>query len=211
MLWADNMDTLASAAPAVVLEVGSGNALAPLLAECAAPGADALEPVATLRAPRADWAGGAADARAFGEALAQLWEAKTALDWHAYHAGERLVKLPLPTYSFEPAEHWVNPNASMYVPPTAAALAAAAAALEAAANPAPPPVAPLLVRLRAAAPERRWASAYCLAYAGGSTAAFREFARGAPDWLEVVGVEMPGKGELADSAWPGDAARRRLG
>eukprot|EP00964_Phaeocystis_antarctica_P041741 scaffold23892_cov18-Phaeocystis_antarctica.AAC.1 len=72
----------------------------------------------------------------------------------------------------------------MYVPPAAAALAAAVAALEAAADPAPPPVAPLLVRLRPAAPERRWASAYCLAYAGGSTAAFVEFARGAPEWLE---------------------------
>merc|ERR1719163_2417311 len=65
---------------------------------------------------------------------------------------------------------------------------------------------PALVRLRGAASvERRWVSAYCLAYAGGSTAAFSELSRAAPEWMEVVGVEMPGKGELADAKWPADA------
>ena len=36
--WADNMALLASKAPCAVVECGSGNALAPLLAECTAPG-----------------------------------------------------------------------------------------------------------------------------------------------------------------------------
>ena len=95
----------------------------------------------------------------------------------------------------------------MYVASSAESLAAAQAALDAAAAPAPPPpVEPLLQRLKPAAAERKWATAYCLAYAGGSTAAFAELARAAPEWLEIVGVEMPGKGELADAGWPADAA-----
>ena len=48
-----------------------------------------------------------------------------------------------------------------------------------------------------------------LAYAGGSTAAFSELARAAPEWMEVVGIEMPGKGELADARWPAPTSRRR--
>merc|ERR1719163_864416 len=71
---------------------------------------------------------------------------------------------------------------------------------------------PALVRLRGAASvERRWVSAYCLAYAGGSTAAFSELSRAAPEWMEVVGVEMPGKGELADAKWPADAEEAAAG
>ena len=130
------------------------------------------------------------------------------MDWGAYHAGERYVRCGgLPTYSWEPAVHWINPKASMYVASSAESLAAAQAALDAAAAPAPPPpVEPLLQRLKPAAAERKWATAYCLAYAGGSTAAFAELARAAPEWLEIVGVEMPGKGELADAGWPADAA-----
>ena len=40
-------------------------------------------------------------------------------------------------------------------------------------------VEPSLVRLREATAERKWVSAYCLAYAGGSSAAFSELARAA--------------------------------
>jgi hypothetical protein len=32
-----------------------------------------------------------------------------------------------------------------------------------------------------------------------------ELARAAPEWMEVIGVEMPGKGARADVAWPGEA------
>ena len=63
------------------------------------------------------------------------------------------------------------------------------------------------MRLRgAASADRKWVSAYCLAYAGGSIAAFADVARAAPEWMEVIGIEMPGKGELADASWPADAA-----
>ena len=203
--WADNMDLLASRAPAHVLEIGAGSSLAPLLAECQAAGADELQPLATLRHPKVPFSEGAADAEAFGEALGGLWEAGASVDWRAYHGGERYLKLALPTYSFDPAVHWVNPQASMYVRPDAEAVAAAQVALDAAAAVKPSPAAPQLVRLRPAiAPEKKWVTSYCLAYAGGSTTAFAEFARAAPEWMEVVGIEMPGKGELADVPWPAE-------
>jgi surfactin synthase thioesterase subunit len=38
-------------------------------------------------------------------------------------------------------------------------------------------------------------------------AAFSELARAAPEWMEVIGVEMPGKGARADMAWPGEAPK----
>ncbi|KAL1526376.1 hypothetical protein AB1Y20_015089 [Prymnesium parvum] len=205
--WAENMDALAGKAPALVVEVGAGASLAPLLAECAAPRADELQPVATLRHPRAPFAEGAADAEAFGAALGALWEQGASIDWPLYHRGERYRKLALPTYAFDPTECWVNPLASMYVRPTADEVAAAQAALDAAAPPLAPRVLTQLVRLRpAVSPEKRWVTSFCLAYAGGSTAAFTELARAAPEWMEVVGIEMPGKGELADVPWPGEAA-----
>ncbi|KAL3928627.1 MAG: hypothetical protein SGPRY_002309 [Prymnesium sp.] len=270
VLWAANMEVLATKAPAQVVEIGAGSSLFPLLSECTAPNADALWPLPTLRHPREPFAAGVADAEAFGSALAALWEqasqqhkstqlatqapaprplilssqrpllasatsctilaarlhlhpppcpkfspspprsspsSGSSINWKLYHAGERYLKMELPSYSFEPTECWVNPMASMHVMPTPEQVASAQAALDAAAAVQPPLTRPLLVRLRpAVSPEKKWVTTYCLAYAGGSTAAFSELARAAPEWMEVVGIEMPGKGELADFPWPGEPA-----
>ena len=223
--WADNMDALATRAPAAVVEVGSGSSLAPLLAECRAPGAADLSTISTLRHPKVAWEKGGADQQCFGEALASLWERGCALDWRAYHAGERYIKLQLPTYAFAEEVYWVDDDASMYVASSASELEAAEAevALEDAEHAAKggkgaakgadetepnlDEVEPSLVRLHVATAERKWVSAYCLAYAGGSIAAFSELARAAPEWMEVIGVEMPGKGARADVAWPGEAPK----
>ena len=78
--WDANMDLLAALAKEaggdglLAVEVGSGSSLAPLLAECTADGASALSVLSTLRHPREDWAGGAADERVFADALCGLWE-----------------------------------------------------------------------------------------------------------------------------------------
>ena len=50
--WADNMEALAGRAPSLVVEVGSGSSLAPLLAEATAPAAEDLRPISTLRHPK---------------------------------------------------------------------------------------------------------------------------------------------------------------
>jgi acyl transferase domain-containing protein len=125
--WADNMDALATRAPAAVVEVGSGSSLAPLLAECRAPGAADLSTISTLRHPKVAWEKGGADQQCFGEALASLWERGCALDWRAYHAGERYIKLQLPTYAFAEEVYWVDDDASMYVASSASELEAALA------------------------------------------------------------------------------------
>ena len=65
--WADNMDALASKAPdaskppAMVVEVGSGSSLAPLLAECTHANAEQLRTLTTLRHPKVHYADGLAD------------------------------------------------------------------------------------------------------------------------------------------------------
>ena len=131
--WADNMDALASRAssapapPTLVVELGSGSTLAPLLAECTHADAEQLRPIPTLRHPKVSFDAGLADQQVFGEALGSLWEAGAPVKWGAYHDGERYVKLPLPSYAFEKDVHWANDDASMYIPSTADALAAAEA------------------------------------------------------------------------------------
>ena len=67
--WSDNMEALASLAPACVVEVGSGSSLAPLLAEATSPAAQDLTIVSTLRHPKIDHAEGMADQLVYGEAL----------------------------------------------------------------------------------------------------------------------------------------------
>ena len=86
--WADIIDALASKAPALVLEVGGGGALAPLLAEGTADGADGLRTLGSLRHPRVPFDEGRADQRVFAEALGALWEAGVPVDWRAHHAHE---------------------------------------------------------------------------------------------------------------------------
>lgn len=205
--WTDNMDRIAALAAgggALVLELGSGGSLAPLLAECQAAGASDLTLLPTLRQPRLAAADGIPDAQAFTTTLCALWEAGVPL--RLAPAETRYARVRLPTYPFEQAVHWLNPHRSMYVrqPADAAAQAAVKAAVALAS--ADPASQPQLVRLKRAAEGRRWVSAYCLAYAGGSTQAFAELAAAAPEWMEVVAIETPGKGVLADAAWPAESA-----
>jgi acyl transferase domain-containing protein/non-ribosomal peptide synthetase component F/acyl carrier protein len=203
--WTDNMDLIAGLAAgggALVLELGSGGSLAPLLAECQADGAAELTLLPTLRQPRLAAADGTPDALAFTTALCALWEADVPL--RLAPADARYTRVRLPTHPFEQAVHWLNPLRSMYVRQPAEA--AEQAAVETAAARVDPASQPQLVRLKRATEGRRWVSAYCLAYAGGSTQAFAELAAAAPEWMEVVAIETPGKGVLADAAWPAEGA-----
>ena len=43
------------------------------------------------------------------EAVGQLWAAGVAIDWPAFHAGERRRRVPLPTYPFERRRYWIEP------------------------------------------------------------------------------------------------------
>jgi acyl transferase domain-containing protein len=43
-------------------------------------------------------------------ALGQLWLAGTEVDWDAFYARERRVRLPLPTYPFQRKRYWIDPK-----------------------------------------------------------------------------------------------------
>ena len=170
--------------------------------------AEGLDLINVLRAPKAAWAGGAADAEAFGDALGALWEARGTLRvvGSPMRASAWYIKMPL-TYAFEQTTHWVNLKASMYVPPTAAELEARRSYLTRRRPRRRPcrPAKPTLVKRAPAAEERRWATAYCLAYAGGSTAAFAEVRARRPSGLRRRRRDA-GEGRGADAGLAADAA-----
>lgn len=45
------------------------------------------------------------------EAAGRLWLAGLDIDWEGVHAGERRLRVPLPTYPFERKRYWVDPGA----------------------------------------------------------------------------------------------------
>jgi acyl transferase domain-containing protein/acyl carrier protein len=85
----------------VLLEAGPGRTLGTLVRQ---QGADGLSVVATL--------GAAHEKRTSTEsvalALAHLWVRGATIDWHAYSAGERRARVPLPTYPFERQRYWLE-------------------------------------------------------------------------------------------------------
>jgi amino acid adenylation domain-containing protein len=50
------------------------------------------------------------DLRFLLETLAGLWTAGVAVDWAAFGAGERRMRIPLPGYPFERQRYWVDPH-----------------------------------------------------------------------------------------------------
>ena len=52
-------------------------------------------------------------------AVGRLWLLNTRPDWDALHAGERRVRLALPTYPFERQRYWVEPKKTKEVATTA--------------------------------------------------------------------------------------------
>ncbi|MEV0123626.1 beta-ketoacyl synthase N-terminal-like domain-containing protein [Streptomyces sp. NPDC050703] len=44
--------------------------------------------------------------------VGRLWTAGEDVDWAAFHQGERIRRVPLPTYPFERVRHWIEPHGS---------------------------------------------------------------------------------------------------
>ncbi|HEX2162853.1 MAG TPA: SDR family NAD(P)-dependent oxidoreductase, partial [Thermoanaerobaculia bacterium] len=88
---------------AVLLEVGPGTTLATFARESAAC-AEGTPVVPSLPHPR-DRRSAAAF---FHLSLGRLWTAGVEVDWTAYHAGARRLRVPLPTYPFERQRHWID-------------------------------------------------------------------------------------------------------
>jgi acyl transferase domain-containing protein len=91
----------------VLLEVGPGRTMASLARQH--PDRKPDQPVVhSMRHPDQDVPD---DARLL-EALGELWSLGVSIDWNAYWAGERRLRIPLPTYRFDRQRHWFEPAAA---------------------------------------------------------------------------------------------------
>jgi amino acid adenylation domain-containing protein len=103
--FADAVGELLAEPGRILLEVGPGNTLAtasrqhPLRMEGQAV-------ISSLRHPKEKHE----DAAFLTTALAKLWLAGAEIDWRAVHAGERRLRVVLPTYPFERQRFWVEPK-----------------------------------------------------------------------------------------------------
>jgi acyl transferase domain-containing protein/surfactin synthase thioesterase subunit/non-ribosomal peptide synthetase component F/acyl carrier protein len=196
--WRDNVDLLLSWDPDVIVEIGPGDVLTTFNRKCMAdrPVAGCL-PLATMphaKNPDRD------DEAGFLEAIGQLWCHGVDLDFAAFHQGElgtagSAIRRLLPTYSFDRTSYWTRPEASAYVGLEATAVPARGEADS-------PRVPQRLIRF-AVKPAARL-KLYCFPYAGGNSGTIRSWAQAAPGWLDVVAVELPGRGGQAASVPPAD-------
>jgi amino acid adenylation domain-containing protein len=85
----------------LLLEVGPGNSLATLAREGGATAFASLPHPSDRRS----------DLAFLLTSLGRLWLAGVEVDWPAFHAGERRLRVPLPTYPFERQSYWLGGRA----------------------------------------------------------------------------------------------------
>jgi acyl transferase domain-containing protein len=100
-------ELLADAAGRVFLELGPGQTLGSLLLQQAAAGDGPLV-VSSLRHSYETHA----DPAWLLQGLGRLWLAGVDPDWEGFRAGERRLRVPLPTYPFERQRFWIEPQQS---------------------------------------------------------------------------------------------------
>ncbi|HEX4915159.1 MAG TPA: SDR family NAD(P)-dependent oxidoreductase, partial [Vicinamibacterales bacterium] len=98
--FGDGVATLVKQGHAVLLEIGNGEVLTTLARM--QPGVTARRIIA-LR-PR----GSDSDLAATLSAIGRLWTARVRVDWPALYAGERRLRVALPTYPFQKQRYWID-------------------------------------------------------------------------------------------------------
>merc|ERR1719265_2014035 len=92
VMWRDNAQKLLSQwQPAIVIEVGPGNALSTLTKKCIPKGNPSPVFLNAMRHPKST---NVHDVEAFLGMLGQLWEAGCHVDWHALHT--KVLEEPSP-------------------------------------------------------------------------------------------------------------------
>jgi amino acid adenylation domain-containing protein/non-ribosomal peptide synthase protein (TIGR01720 family) len=91
----------------VILEVGPGQTLTSLTLQHPARPAGQLV-AASLPHPHEPQS----DAAFLMTTLGRLWTSGVRIDWEAFYAGERRVRIPLPTYPFQRKRYWIDPITS---------------------------------------------------------------------------------------------------
>jgi amino acid adenylation domain-containing protein len=103
--FADGVAELLREPDRVLLEVGPSNTLATAARQHPAR-TPSQAVVSSLRHPKEKYV----DEAVLVTALGKLWLAGVDVDFAAYHAGERRLRVPLPTYPFERQRFWVEPK-----------------------------------------------------------------------------------------------------
>ena len=133
VLFHKGLSTIHDQMPSLFLEVGPGRALTTLARSFGESQPTAVH--ASLGHPAAR---GAGELKAFLKTAAELWLAGVAVDWNGRYAGERRLKLPLPTYPFQRQRYWILTQDQRGAGQQRAA-PRPAAGLQPARGPAPPP------------------------------------------------------------------------
>ena len=102
--FADGIATLARDGRSALLEVGPGHALRSMVSRLPI-WEGAPPPVITSLRHRYEEL---SDDAYLLEAAGQLWAVGVSVDWKALHEGERLRRVPLPTYPFERRRYWID-------------------------------------------------------------------------------------------------------
>ncbi len=113
--FSDNLSLLLQDASRTIVEVGPGNALAPLVRQHTNYKGQAV--LSTLRHAQDTEPGTSLLLATLGD----LWSRGATPDWHAVHAHERRRRVPLPTYPFERQRYFVEPMQGAPLSPTVAA------------------------------------------------------------------------------------------
>jgi phthiocerol/phenolphthiocerol synthesis type-I polyketide synthase E len=100
VLFAPAVETLKASGVRMFLEVGPGTSLSGFVLE------DLDDPSRMLVTGGLPRRASASDS--LQRALAQLWTRGAAIDWRAYHAGDRRQRVSLPTYPFERTRLWID-------------------------------------------------------------------------------------------------------
>jgi len=208
--WRQNVDrVLGQWKPTIILEVGPGNALSMLTAKCTPPDGNAPIIMQSMRHVKAT---NVHDVEALLSTVGRLWEVGYNINWDALHttligASRPPHPLRLPSYSFEPTSLWVNPERSVYVmatedPAPSDYVATVQENADDRTTQSRAPASTLVrfgTRTNSSEPAIK---AYCLPFACGSATLFAPWAEQMDDFVEVVAVELPGRGARSNEKIP---------
>jgi len=106
--FADGVGKLLESGNYALLEVGPGRTLLSLSGLHPAKRADQVI-AASLRHPDDD----TQDLPQMLTALGRLWQAGVDIEWDKFYEGQQRRRVPLPTYAFDHARHWIEPGSSL--------------------------------------------------------------------------------------------------
>ncbi|MBE4753746.1 amino acid adenylation domain-containing protein, partial [Corallococcus sp. ZKHCc1 1396] len=104
--FSDAVGALQEEGCAVLLEVGPGQDLTPLVRSNLSKDGDRVRALASLRR-----GGTTTEQQSWLQAVGELWTAGVRVDWAALYAHEQRLRLRLPTYVFQEKAAWVEPRA----------------------------------------------------------------------------------------------------